>query len=137
MITCQCAQEINELTGKSVWMRLKKSILSKTDFNIFLLTHFVTNAAIGRQTARLNHCSKRPLLHRSWRRTDEAHTGRRLYYEFAFRDRGPVFIVNGHGNASTPERAVPNTTAVLDGPGSAERGPNGEPVYLNEDDHKH
>ncbi|MGV7030552.1 hypothetical protein [Methylobacterium symbioticum] len=58
----------------------------------------------------------------------------------------PVLAVDGHGNASNPERAVPNTGGVSGGPTHSddprvreaqERRPDGTPVHSEKDGHAH
>ncbi|MCX4194202.1 hypothetical protein [Methylobacterium oryzae] len=58
----------------------------------------------------------------------------------------PVTAEDGHGNASNPERAVPNTGGVSGGPAhrddprvreAQERRPDGKPVHSDADGHAH
>lgn len=58
----------------------------------------------------------------------------------------PSLAVDGHGNASNPERAVPNTGTVSGGPAhrddprvreAQEKGPNGKPAHFENDGHAH
>ena len=59
---------------------------------------------------------------------------------------GPAFAVDGHGNASNPERAVPNTGGVSGGPAhrddprvseAREVGKDGKPIHSAKDGHAH
>ncbi|GEP01548.1 hypothetical protein [Methylobacterium haplocladii] len=58
----------------------------------------------------------------------------------------PALAVDGHGNASNPERAVPNTGGVSGGPlhrddprvsEAQQKGPDGKPVHSENDGHAH
>ncbi|KMO39359.1 hypothetical protein [Methylobacterium aquaticum] len=58
----------------------------------------------------------------------------------------PALALDGHGNASNPERAVPNTGTVSGGPAhrddprvreAQEKGPNGKPAHFENDGHAH
>lgn len=58
----------------------------------------------------------------------------------------PALAVDGHGNASNPERSVPNTGGVSGGPAhrddprvqeAQEKGPNGKPAHREGDGHAH
>jgi hypothetical protein len=58
----------------------------------------------------------------------------------------PALAIDGHGNASNPERAVPNTGSVSGGPAhrddprvyeALEKGPDGKPVHFENDGHAH
>lgn len=58
----------------------------------------------------------------------------------------PAFAIDGHGNASNPERAVPNTGGVSGGPAhrddprvseAREVGKDGKPVHSAKDGHAH
>ncbi|ACK81970.1 hypothetical protein [Methylorubrum extorquens] len=58
----------------------------------------------------------------------------------------PASAVDGHGNASNPERAVPNTGNVSGGPAhrddprvreTQEKRPDGKPVHSDNDGHAH
>ena len=58
----------------------------------------------------------------------------------------PALALDGHGNASNPERAVPNTGTISGGPThrddprvreAQEKGPNGKPAHSEKDGHNH
>ncbi|MBK3406599.1 hypothetical protein H0176_24370 [Methylorubrum populi] len=58
----------------------------------------------------------------------------------------PALAKDGHGNASNPERTVPNTGGVAGGPAhrddprvreAQERGPDGKPAHGAGDGHAH
>ncbi|NGM38614.1 hypothetical protein G4G93_32770 [Methylobacterium sp. DB0501] len=58
----------------------------------------------------------------------------------------PAFALDGHGNASNPERAVPNTGSVSGGPAhrddprvgeAQEKSPDGKPAHSEKDGHNH
>lgn len=59
---------------------------------------------------------------------------------------GYAYAVDGHGNASNPERAVPNTGGVSGGPAhrddprvseAREKRPDGKPAHSDNDGHAH
>lgn len=58
----------------------------------------------------------------------------------------PALAADGHGNASNPERAVPNTGGISGGPNhnddprvseATEKGPDGKPRHSEKDGHAH
>lgn len=58
----------------------------------------------------------------------------------------PALALDGHGNATNPERAVPNTGTISGGPAhrddprvreAQERRPDGSPAHFEKDGHAH